>query len=204
QGPQASCSENGKRARAGRRVQKRARVWSQEAASRGSAGLKPPCPGRGTDTRTSSGEAKDVDQEDQAVGHQRPHHLPPVQWVPHRRHHGDGVPAHLCVPHPGHPGRACPSQLCALQNLGLCFTTSFELKPRQKQDPGPGAERILRISQKSHFTLKVLWVVSEQMRPHLGELNTGGATLLPLSSRASGRCDTALTAGGFHISEGVP
>ena len=43
-------------------------------------------------------EPWDADPEDQAVGHQCPHHLPPVRGVSDRRHHGHRVPAHMWVP----------------------------------------------------------------------------------------------------------
>lgn len=45
----------------------------------------------------SLAEAKDVDEKDQTLGHKRPHHLPPVQRVSHRRDHGDRVSAHMYV-----------------------------------------------------------------------------------------------------------
>ncbi|KAI2533334.1 polycomb group ring finger 3 [Homo sapiens] len=97
--------------------------------------------------------------------------------------------------------RLCSGYLIDATTVTECLHTS---QARQKQEPGPGAETILKISQKSHFTLKVLWVVSEQMRPRLGERNTGET---PHSSHGAARpvaAVTVLTAGSFQISRGVP
>ncbi|XP_073093992.1 polycomb group RING finger protein 3 isoform X2 [Manis javanica] len=66
------------------------------------------------------GEAKDVDEKDQTLGHKRPHHLPPVQRVSHRRDHGDRVSAHVWLPARAEPGLL--SSLSTMSTAGASVT----------------------------------------------------------------------------------
>uniref|UniRef100_A0A2I2ZPP9 Polycomb group ring finger 3 n=1 Tax=Gorilla gorilla gorilla TaxID=9595 RepID=A0A2I2ZPP9_GORGO len=71
-------------------------------------------------------------------------------------------------------GRALPSSVL-FRTLAFVLPHAFSSSPK-KQDPGAGAETILKISQKSHFAS------AEPGR---------GPTFLPPSSQASSRCDSA-------------